>query len=105
VINLILALVWTCFGVGILVWQAMEPMRELPGLNRTFLSIGAFVLALYNLVRWWFTRPKPEMDWLGRRFPPRKPPRVVDYNPELDFSGPVSEKQEPDTHVKKTDQA
>lgn len=87
-INLILAVVWTCFAVAMLVWAALEPEREPPGLNRTLLAVGGFVLALYNVVRWWFTRPRQEFDWLGRRFPPRKPPRVVDYNPDLDFSQP-----------------
>lgn len=92
-INLMLAGVWLVTGVGALLWAMLDPERNarMQGVNLYFVGGGALALALYNAVRWWFTRPGKEFDWLGRPFPPRKPPRVVDYNPDLDFT-----KRDPD---------
>jgi hypothetical protein len=88
-VNLVLALVWLLLGIGAILWSMIDPERNarMTGLNLTYLSIGAFVLCLYNLVRWWFTRSRRGMTWPSR-FPPRKPPRVLEYDPNLDFSRP-----------------
>ena len=88
--NLILGLFWILLGGGILLWRALDPERNarMGGINMTLLGVGALALAVYNLTRWWLLRPRPETDWLGRDFPPRQPPKVVEYNPELDFNKP-----------------
>jgi len=87
-INLLLGVAWFLFGVAVFVWVALDPEKnsEAHGLNMYFVGGGAIALALYNTVRWWLSRPRPEIDWMGREFPPRKPPRVEEYNPDLDFS-------------------
>ncbi|MFO0965652.1 MAG: hypothetical protein U0793_08725 [Gemmataceae bacterium] len=90
--NLILGLFWLLLGGAILVWRFVDPERNarMGGLNMTFLGIGALALAIYNGARWWLLRPRPrpETDWLGRTFPPRQPPKVVEYDPDLDFTKP-----------------
>lgn len=89
--NLFLGLIWLLVGAGILIWSAVDPeaAARMPRYNMTLLGVGALALALYNGVRWRFSKARQqEIDWMGRRFPPRKPPRVVEYNPELDFNKP-----------------
>src|SRR5262249_23448078 len=88
--NLILGCFWLLLGGAILLWRGLDPDRNarMGGLNMTCLAVGALALAIYNMARWWLMRPRPETDWLGRTFPPRQPPKVIEYNPELDFTKP-----------------
>jgi hypothetical protein len=87
-INLILGAFWLVVGTGVLVWSAVDPERNarMTGLNLTALGVGALALTVYNFARWWFSRPRQEVDWMGRPFPPRQTPKVIDYDPDLDFS-------------------
>lgn len=87
-VNLILAFVWMMVGVGLFIWSFLNPEMNgrMQGFNMHFMGGAALVLCAYNFVRWWYTRQRNEIDWMGRPFPPRKPPRVVEYNPELDFT-------------------
>src|SRR5438105_1456386 len=57
-LNLMMAGCWILIGGLLLVWQGLHPENRALTILGTGISIGwlAFVLALYNLVRWWSGR-------------------------------------------------
>ena len=88
--NLILAICWLCFAVGMFIYAQQSPDPQSPATlqHRMMAGLGG-LLAFYNLVRWWLSRMREktrrdERALLEQRQHREKP--IVE--PEFDFSDP-----------------
>jgi hypothetical protein len=91
--NLILGLLWLCTGVALLAYEWSTGRRTMT-IRGTNLSAAwlLFLLAAYNLVRWWSLRSaRAERRALAeqharRQRESRSRERPEEWNPELDFT-------------------
>ena len=100
IVYLYLALIW--FIVGVLVqvfWTTLAPRMRIP-VDRTVMGGICLFLVCYCLLRWWMARMLTSTK-RDEAKPPSKP-RLLEYDPNLDFSKleapkPPDEKKDPPT--------
>ena len=94
-INLILAVLWLIAAVVLAVVAVMITLEEGQRSPRVYyqLSVAAFILALYNLVRWWSIRAVQQQRPVGEPLVSRRNVRrpgddVVVPDPNFNFTEP-----------------
>jgi len=98
--NLILAPVWLLLGLYLLYREQTRPPQ--PGVTPVPLWAFAFVLAAWNLVRWWASRTARRMQETSRsafhQRSARRPGHTSEPDPNFDFSQPGPAPQPPATN-------
>jgi hypothetical protein len=87
-LNLFLAVFWLTGGVGLLIWDGLNPGNTFK-IPYTTIPLGWFAIMMVglNLLRWWFARLK-----VGNRETMERPsgrhrhPEEEERHPEFDFS-------------------
>jgi hypothetical protein len=92
-LNLILAMCWLVFALGLFLLSWLRPEAAFLRLGNTGFPLAwvAVLFFLYNIVRWWGARMAAQRQELLRRSRSRhrddeREPRPATYDPNFDFS-------------------